>query len=407
MDNDSIDWQSYFAEAQTIHAYYFLNHAETFPEANSQHYQVLSTDHPNLLSAITQASTIKAWVIVQRFTWAVGRPYGGYLSTYGYWKELIDLIQSAVIASDQLHEPLAAAGFMTDLGTLMLWQGRLSEAEQHYKSALGVMRSGPAGRATDLAIAGIYQHLGTLSRSRAQFSQARSYLQKALRLAKTWESNSSIANTLQELGNLANDQGDRTEALNYYQQSLALNLALPDPVNAAANKRNIANILYQLGKPDQSESYWQEALAVFVEYNDKRNIAGILTTLAQLALDRYEFKKSRHLCTESITIKQELGFQSALPETIGLLGIITYAEGDATEAAQLFRQAISLSETGGDPKQTNRQRFNLAMLYELTKQFTKAEQLLHQVIAVDQQFNLPDLAKDKEALQRIQQKLAQ
>lgn len=60
----------------------------------------------------------------------------------------------------------------------------------------------------------------------------------------------------------------------------------------------------------------------------------------------------------------------------------------------------------GNPRQANRQRFNLAMLYELREQFPQAEQLLKQIVAIDAEYKLPDLAANQEALQRIQTKLS-
>jgi len=45
------------------------------------------------------------------------------------------------------------------------------------------------------------------------------------------------------------------------------------------------------------------------------------------------------------------------------------------------------------------------MLYELNGQLVEANQLLIQIIAVDENLKLPDLNKDREALERIQRKL--
>ena len=123
MQNDPFNWPNYFAEAQTSHLQLFLTNAEAFAEAETHHYRALDADRLNLLLAINTAVAENACESIQQFTWAVGRPYGGYLSTYGYWKELNSLTQAAVSASEQLHEPLIAAGFLADLGTILLWQG--------------------------------------------------------------------------------------------------------------------------------------------------------------------------------------------------------------------------------------------------------------------------------------------
>lgn len=407
MEKVQINWQSYFTEAQASHFQYFLDWAETWEEAETHHYQRLDADRHNLFLAIDTATEGNALESIQRFTWAVGRPYGGYLSTYGYWNELSRLMHAAVSASEQLCEPLIAAGFLVDLATLSYWQGQLTLAEQQYKSALEIMKSVPSERTTELAISRIYHHLGILSRTLAQFSQASHCLQKALALAQRWEDDGGIANNLLELGNLANDQGNLSEALDHYQQSLALNLKISNQINAAINRRNIGNILYEKGQLDQAEKLWQNAIAVFTKHNDKRNVSGILHTLAQLALDRNDLITARDLCTQSIDIKQQIGFQSTLPVTISLLAMITYAQGDLGIAESLFQQAISMSETIGDHKQTNRQKFNLAIFYELTEQYPLAEQLLNQVVAIDQLYNLPDAVANQEALHRVQQKQTQ
>jgi len=399
------NWGEYYAESQLDHVCYFLDHVESYAVGAADQYQRIAVDHANIVSAIDTAFVKEEREIVQRFAWAVGRPYGGYLSAYGYWVVLVRLLESAIIASEQLGEPIIAVGFDVDLGTILLWKGQLSAAERRYKAALKVLQSTAPEQNIELAIAAIYHHLGTLSRFRAEYDQTATYLQKSLTISRRWNHDSGVANTLQELGNLADNQGRLGEALVYYQQSLELNAKLSSLVNIAINQRNIGNVLYQQGELNQSESYWQRALIVFIENNDKRNIAGVFHTLAQLSLDRNELDKARRFCTESIVIKQELGFQSALLGAIGLLGVIAYAESDRVGAARLFRQAITLADAIEDRKEANRQRFNLAMLYELNGQLVEANQLLIQIIAVDENLKLPDLNKDREALERIQRKL--
>lgn len=406
MEEAAINWQIFYTEAQDSHLHLFLTLAETNQEAEAHLYQLLDTDRHNLLLAVETASTENAWDAIQRFTWAVGRPYGGYLSTYGLWEELKTLIEAAIFASHQLMEPIIAAGFMTDLGTLILWQGQLAEAKKQYETALSVIKGIPPERATELAVARIYHHLGTIYRTLSDTPQARNFLQKALTLSKKWGDDGGVANNLQELGNLANDENNLDQALCYYQQSLTINLILPHPINAAINRRNIGNILYKKDELILAEKQWQKALGVFTQHNDKRNVAGILHALAQLSLDKHQYDTARQLCIECIDLKEQIGFRSALPNTISLLGIISYAEDNGQAAERYFQQALDISITNGDPRQANRQRFNLAMLYELREQFPQAEQLLKQVVAIDAEYNLPDLAANQKALQRIQTKLS-
>ncbi|MCB8980680.1 MAG: hypothetical protein H6657_24990 [Ardenticatenaceae bacterium] len=80
MEKVQINWQSYFTEAQASHFQYFLDWAETCSEAETHHYQRLDADRHNLFLAMETASEGNAWECIQRFTWAVGRPYGGYLA---------------------------------------------------------------------------------------------------------------------------------------------------------------------------------------------------------------------------------------------------------------------------------------------------------------------------------------
>jgi tetratricopeptide (TPR) repeat protein len=128
--------------------------------------------------------------------------------------------------------------------------------------------------------------------------------------------------------------------------------------------------------------------------------------LAQIALDQDDVTAAHRYAQQSLAIKEKLGHRLAHPVTLGLLGIIAYATSDHTTAESLIQQAIALSDTVGDRREANSQRFNLAILYELQARLLEAERLLDEVVIVDEQLGLPELEKDRTALTRVREKAA-
>ena len=367
---------------------------------------VLQAEHDNLQTAVAHAIRQQQADELQRLTWVLGRPFDGYMSRSGHWSELANLLQESVALSEAQNDLEIAAAFRADLATVQMWQGKMAAARENYRAALAILKTAEPAPAIQTAIAAIYHHLGNLAQQAADYRAARHHYQKALFLQRALNNRSGIAKTLHQLGSLAAASGNLEEARPFYEESLAISKALSDHGQIALTAWNLGNLAYRQGQLATAEQNYYQALALFEALDDQRNKAGVLHTLGQIALDRGDVAAARHYAEESLTIKNQFGYRITQPTTLGLLGIITYAEDDGATAESLFQQAIALATDMGAWQELNNQRFNLAMLYQLQERLGEAVQLLQSVVATAEQFGLPTLEEEREALARIQEKAA-
>lgn len=399
-------WRSMRQRTAENHLAHYLQYAEIYDQAHQQSYNAFVVEHDNLLTGLHYAYQCRQTANVQRFAWALARPYGGYLSTLGYWTELADLITQTITLSEEAGEIEIAAAFRADLATLQLWRGDLVAAQENCQAALAILKLAQPIPSIQTAVAALHLQLGTIAQRTAVYTTARHHYQHALSLYRQLDHQSGITKALHQLGNLAVALGDLEAARPFYNESLALSQALGDESQIALTTWNLGNLAYREGQLTEAKQAYCQGLALFESLNDQRNKAGILHALGQVALDNGEIELARQYVEQSLAIMQALGHRLAQPVTLGLLGIITYAAGEPAVAETLFQQAIDLAEAVGDRREANSQRFNLAVLYELLSRLPEAVHLMQAVVVLDEQLGLPDLDKDRIALARVQEKAA-
>lgn len=402
---DAERWRHHREQTAVRHITKYRTLAET--DDGSVESPLLQMEYDNLQTAIMHAIHLRQTDELQRLTWAVGQPFDGYLSRYGYWPQLTHLLQKGVELSQTQNDTAIAAAFRADLATVQMWQGNLHPAQENYQAALAILEVADPVPAMQRAIAAIYHHLGNLAQQTAAYAMAHRHYQKALSLHRKVKNEAGIAKALHQLGSLAAAEGKMEGARSFYEESLSISQTMGDQSQSALTIWNLGNLAYREGKLTTAKRFLQQALDLFTVLNDERNRAGVLHMLGQVTLDQGAVSVARHYAEQSLTIKNELGYRLTQPTTLGLLGVIAYAEGDGDLAATLYRQAIMLAEEMGIWQEVNNLRFNLAMLYRLQGQPASAAQLLQAVVATDEQFSLPSLEKDRAALAQVQAKLGE
>ena len=399
-------WRHIRQVATIKHLAHYLQYAESREEADAEAHANLSLEHGNLIMAVQHAYQQTQTDHLQRFAWVLARPYGGYLSAFGYWTELAGLLTQTIALSEEAGEIEIAAAFRADFATLQLWRGEMAAAQEKCQAALAILKLAQPLPPIQTAVAALHLQLGTIAQQTAVYPTAHYHYQHALSLYRQLDNQSGIAKTLHQLGSLTVALGDLAAARPFYSDSLALSQTSGDKPQTTLTIWNLGNLAYREENLAAAEQAYRQALALFESHNDRRNKAGILHALGQVALDNGEIELARHCAEQSLAIKQELGHRLAQPVTLGLLGVITYAAGDPAIAELLFQQAIELAEAVGDRREANSQRFNLAILYELQARLPEAERLLDEVVIMDEQLGLPELEKDRTVLMRVREKAA-
>ena len=146
-----------------------------------------------------------------------------------------------------------------DLGDLLLQQGNLDSAEQHFRAALAgstALQMDRRGRGFILA------NLGDVSLRRGQLEQARQQLIEALGIGSAVGENVVVANAHTLLGQLEAQQGDLELAREHFDSAIRALEPLDMPDRLRDCHIACAELLYEHGDIESAALHWKAAAEI-------------------------------------------------------------------------------------------------------------------------------------------------
>jgi serine/threonine-protein kinase len=240
-------------------------------------------------------------------------------------------------------------------------------------------------------IAAEFHHtIGNTYRARGLYKDAQRHFAAALALRRSLfgDQHPKVAESLYFLGASEMWLGSAKKAEELWRQAIAIErrLSVPD-ANLPQMLRDLGGILDARGDLDGAERAAAEALKLFEErYGaDDIRVAFAEQALGQVRFDRGDLASARHLLERArrILTSSPQGF-AGIADILFTLGDVTLAEGDATGAEDLFRQAIEQSSAalGSDHPIVANQLMGLAAALNAQRRYRDAEDALRRSIAI-------------------------
>lgn len=241
----------------------------------------------------------------------------------------------------QDDESLDVAAGLNSLGRLYHEQGRLDEAEQHYRQALTLRRRLLPDGHVDIAAS--LNSLGVLLRDRGERNAATRLLEEALALRRDHygEDHPYVASTLNNLAVLLQDQGRLAEAEQHYEEALRIQdetLGARHP-RTVAMRANHATLLYTLGQTEDADRVQARVIAQHRQLygEDHPRLAAALFNQAAQLYDQGAYEQAEPLYREAWTI-----YRATLPEAHPDRARLLAGYGACLTAMQRFREAEDL-----------------------------------------------------------------
>ncbi|WP_241993620.1 CHAT domain-containing protein [Trichormus variabilis] len=210
-----------------------------------------------------------------------------------------------------------------------------------------------------LAKAASFRNLGEALALAGDLQQAQKHLQQSLEIAQKLQSPETIATTYLSLGNLAYIPGSSTEqkktALDYYEKAALSSTTATSKIPSQLNRLRLLIELEQ----------WPAAQALYPE---------IQSQIANLPLGRAAIYAQVNLAQRLLEMRQK--FPEPNPETIGK--ILAVAHQQAQQLQDVRSQSFVLG--------------NLGHLYELSQQWSIAQDLTRQALNLSQSIQASDIA---------------
>jgi len=294
-----------------------------------------------------------------------GRPLGrgSYEHCYILWQLALCLTNSGqpTIAEKRLREALAiiaalikqqpdnqgfirqCGAFLTELGDVLVGQGKYSQAQEAYEEALKVDKQ--LGDVRSQAV--VLTQLGTLALKQQDYAEAEPRYTEALALFRSLGEPAMEAVVWHQLGRVAQEQEEWGEAGHFYRESLALWERQSDAVSAARTCNQLAIVANIAGRPVEAQGWYKRALELDERVrSDSREQAAILNNLAGLLKNEVRagrapatrLAEARGYAERALAIRETLDASSEIWQTLNILADIAKLEGQADEARDYRRR---------------------------------------------------------------------
>lgn len=179
-------------------------------------------------------------------------------------------------SEDDVH---CYAVLLTDLGAVLLLQGRYSQAQGMYEKALQVTQ--PSADPQHQAV--VLEQLGTLAFIQQDYGRARSYTVKARTIFHRLNEPAQEADAWHQLGLIAQKQKEFTEAERCYRECLIIRERLGHVERAAMTCGQLGALAEENERPAEAEGWFKRALELEKQvYPRKTTYALYLYNLASL-----------------------------------------------------------------------------------------------------------------------------
>ncbi|MCT7969780.1 CHAT domain-containing protein [Laspinema sp. D1] len=326
----------------------------------------------------------------------------------GEWNRAEASLQESLSLLDSLGTPAHRSGnpvaqriraqALNSKGSLQLARGQPESALDSWKEAESLYQAqgdltGVLGSQINQAQG--MQTLGLYRRSRQLLEQVKQ------QLLSQPDSNLKITG-LQNLGNALQVVGDLPEAQRVLSQSLAIARNLRSPGEISTTLLSLGNTARALEDSDQALTYYREAAATAIAPLTK--LDALLNQLS-LSVETQQWETARSLLNP---ITEQLA--TLPPSRSGVYGRVNFAfsalkmlegvsangEGNSTlsapEIAQILATAVQEANALQDPRSQSYAIGELGHLYKRTGQFSDAQKLTQQALAIALSINAKEIA---------------
>jgi tetratricopeptide (TPR) repeat protein len=270
-----------------------------------------------------------------------------------------------------------------ELGTVANNQGRLGDAEQWCRRALGIMTELDDRVRTPAICA----DLGSIARSQGRLDEADEWIRQAFGFWEQSRDQMSMANGYHELGIIAQLRSRFDEAAQWYHKALDIKSELGDRYGMISAYHQLGMVAELCGRLAEADLWYRQALGLEEELRNRPRIAQTCHHLGRLAQERERFDEAEQWYRHSLAISEELDDKPGMTTSYGQLGILAQSRDRLDEAEQWYRRSHAVSEEFGSRAGMAKAHHQLGILAQLRGQFDEAEREYHKALAIEKELD--------------------
>ena len=220
---------------------------------------------------------------------------------------------------------------------------RLDEAEELAELSLEISERAGLGQAAARAV----NTLAAIHYLRRDYAGARRLFEAALERALDLGDDVLTGWTCQNLGVLANIRGDLREARTRYLEGIGSFVRSRNKRNAAQVYNNLGMVCADLHDWMEAEVCFDRGIEIAGRLSDVPLLAKLYANRAEPLLRLRDFGRARASLDQARSFAARVDARETLADVARFRGMLSAAEGEAEEAAQHFRSALSIARAAG------------------------------------------------------------
>jgi CHAT domain-containing protein/Tfp pilus assembly protein PilF len=218
----------------------------------------------------------------------------------GEWQKALDSYAEALAISRKSGNAQRQASTLNNLGKFYQEWGDAAQAREYYDQALDLIRN----KVKDpRAEANVLTQIGRLLLSDGKLTEALQYFNNSMVIPQSPQREAELLNNIGMAYLLA---GNPAEALKFHNKALAKITAIHDPRGEAATRNKMAEAYTRLGSPSLALAELQTALSLWRAVKDSRGEVLALEDMAQAEHDLNNLKVALQLSDEAVGIIESL-----------------------------------------------------------------------------------------------------
>ncbi len=194
-----------------------------------------------------------------------------------------------------------------------------------------------------------YYLIGRALINKGQNVDARSYLNKALKLAKKADDLETEFETHSHLGNVSYLMSDHDSAIFYHEKAIAMIQPNFDSLKVGNAYQLLANVHLTKGELESATSGYIQALDYFENIGAEVAASKVYNNLGIVSIYLRDFDEALKYFEQSLGIKLQLNDKKGVAATYNNMGTVAYSYlNDSSLAVEYFKKSVAIKREIGD-----------------------------------------------------------
>lgn len=222
-----------------------------------------------------------------------------------------------------------------------------------------------------------FLHKGNALKAKGDYSMAMENFILAAEIANNHNINRERGMVYDALANVNSKMNNYEKAIDYYKKAVQILIEEKDSSNLAIGLYNTGDAYYNWKKYDSAMVYFNRSSHLFKNINNPLGVAYNLGSIGMVHADQGEYALAKRDIHQAISLCEEMGDFSPIPEFLLSICDIYINQGDLTTAYSYAKKSLEMAQKYGQKNEISEANLRLSEIsedlgnYELSNAFLK------------------------------------